>query len=144
MKYFIANLSVHIIVVIALVVIIIIASNRNKRGETKHSLTYFLPLMLSILAVCYMFYFVGPRLLDITDVANDNYYLYTGYVEEISPVNNYIVVDGVTYYINPMRELPAEGSYVKVRCTSNSNYAIEVSDAEELVVDDAEKDSQQK
>ena len=137
MKYFIANLSVHLVVTLLLIILIVVFTNRNKRGSTKHTFTYFLPFILSAVAVVYMVIYTAPRLLDLTDVTNQNYYSYTGFVEEIAPLNNYIVIDGTTYYINPLRDLPIEGSYVRVRYTTYSKYAIEVSFMEEVNVDDS-------
>lgn len=143
MKYFIANLFVHVLVILILVVLIVIFANRNKRGQTKHSLTYFMPFLLALIAGFYVIKYTAPRLLDIPDVVSQNYYSYTGSVEEVSSFNNYIVIDGNVYYINPLRDLPEEGAYVRVRYTTYSNYAIEVSSAEEVNVDDSVKEEMQ-
>jgi len=62
----------------------------------------------------------------LSDVARQNYYSYTGVIEEISVLNNYLVVDGQKYYINPLRDLPEEGAHVKIRYTRYSNYVISV------------------
>ena len=137
MKYFIANLSAHAVVTLILVALIVVFANRNKRGKTKHKITYFAPFIFCVLAALYLGFFTAPRLMDIMDVINEKYYSYTGYIEEISPVNNYIVIDGTTYYINPMRELPSEGDYVRVRYTPYCHYAIEVAGAESVNVDDS-------
>ena len=137
MKYFIANLSVHFVVTLLFIILVVIFANRNKRGQTKHSFTYFLPFLFSICTVVYLWFYTAPRLLDLTDVTSQNYYSYTGFVEEVSPVNNYIIVDGTTFYINPLRDLPETGSYVRVRYTTYSHYAIEVSFMEEVNVDDS-------
>ena len=63
MKYYIANLSIHVLMVLALTVIIIIFSNRNKRRETKHVLTYFVPTLLAIGVAFYMYFITAPRLI---------------------------------------------------------------------------------
>lgn len=141
--YFIANLLVHLFVILALVVLIVICANRNKRGQTKHSLTYFMPFLLAIIAGFYVVKYTAPRLLDIPDVMSQNYYSYTGFVDEVAPLNNYIVIDGNVYYINPLRDLPEPGAYVRVRYTTYSKYAIEVSGAEEVNVDNSVKEEMQ-
>ena len=104
MKYYLANLGVHIAVNLILTLIVIVSSDRNKRGQTKHALTYFLPFVVSIVTVLYMINFTAPRLLDLTDVTGQNYYSYTGTLEEISSMNNYFIIDGEKYYINPLRD----------------------------------------
>ena len=134
MKYYIANLSIHVLMVLALTVIIIIFSNRNKRRETKHVLTYFVPTLLAIGVAFYMYFITAPRLLDMSDVATQNYYSYTGQIEEISLLNNSFMIDGVRYYINPLRDLPREGSKVRIRYTRFSNYVISVEPVDEVDV----------
>ena len=134
MKYYIANLSIHVLMVLALTVIIIIFSNRNKRRETKHVLSYFVPTLLAIGVAFYMYFITAPRLLDMSDVATQNYYSYTGQIEEISLFNNSFMIDGVRYYINPLRDLPREGSKVRIRYTRFSNYVISVEPVDEVDV----------
>lgn len=134
MKYYIANLSVHVLIVLALTVIIIIFSNRNKRRETKHVLSYFVPTLLAIGVAFYMYFITAPRLLDMSDVATQNYYSYTGQIEEISLLNNSFIIDGTRYYINPLRDLPREGSKVRIRYTRFSNYVISVEPVDEVDV----------
>jgi len=134
LKYYIANLSIHVLMVLALTVIIIIFSNRNKRRETKHVLSYFVPTLLAIGVAFYMYFITAPRLLDMSDVATQNYYSYTGQIEEISLFNNSFMIDGVRYYINPLRDLPREGSKVRIRYTRFSNYVISVEPVDEVDV----------
>ncbi len=126
MKYYIANLLVHIIVTVALIIMVVVFSNRNRKRKTKYPVSYFIPTVLSILAAAYMFFITGPRLLDLADVATQNYYSYTGVIDELSWVNNTLTVDGKLYYINPLRDLPEEGTKVRIRYTRYSNYVISV------------------
>jgi len=126
MKYYIVNLAFHVIITMILFVVTVISSNRNRKRKTAHTLTYFLPVVASITIAVYVFKITGPRLLDLSDVARQNYYSYTGVIEEISVLNNYLVVDGQKYYINPLRDLPEEGAHVKIRYTRYSNYVISV------------------
>ncbi|MBO4243117.1 MAG: hypothetical protein IKT14_00545 [Clostridiales bacterium] len=137
MKYYLANLGVHIAVNLILTLIVIVSSDRNKRGQTKHALTYFLPFVVSIVTVLYMINFTAPRLLDLTDVTGQNYYSYTGTLEEISSMNNYFIIDGEKYYINPLRDIPEVGSLVKIRYTRYGKYVIEVTQSEEVNVSDS-------
>lgn len=137
MKYFLANLSVHVIVTVVLLAFVIFFSNRNKRGLTKFAPMYFLPLVLSALAVLYAVHYTAPRLLDISAVSSENFYSYTGELESVSLFNNSLVVDGEKYYINPLRDIPEEGTIVKIRYSRYGRYAVEVIPAEEVNVDDS-------
>ena len=134
MKYYIANLAVHVLMVLVLIVVIVIFSNRNKRRETRHVFSYFVPTILAVGVAFYVYFITGPRLLDMSDVATQNYYSYTGQIDEISLFNNSFIIDGVRYYINPLRDLPREGSKVRIRYTRFSNYVISVESVDEVDV----------
>ena len=137
MKYYIANLAVHVVVTLIMIVFVIVFSNRNRKRKTRYVATYFLPTALAVVTAFYMFYITGPRLLDLSDVATQNYYSYTGVIEERSLLNNTLVIDGDTYYINPLRELPPEGSKVRIRFTRFCNYVISVESVETLDISGA-------
>lgn len=132
MKYYIANLLVHLVVTIVIFIVVVISTNRNKKRETKHALTYFLPLFASVVMFFYVFLYTGPRLLDLTDVVRQNYYSCTGVIEAVSPINNYLTIDGVRYYINPLRDIPEEGQTVRIRYTNYSKYSISVEVIDEV------------
>ena len=134
MKYYIANLAVHVLLVLMLTVVIIIFSNKNKKRLTRHVFSYFVPTILAVAVAFYVYFITGPRLLDLSDVATQNYYSYTGQIDEIALFNNSFTIDGVRYYINPMRELPHEGSKVRIRYTRFSNYVISVEAVDEVDV----------
>ena len=137
MKYYIANLAVHVVVTLIMIVTVIVFSNRNRKRKTRYVSTYFLPTALAVITALYMFYITGPRLLDLSDVATQNYYSYTGVIEERSLLNNTLVIDGETYYINPLRELPDEGAKVRIRYTRFCNYVISVESVEAVDVSGA-------
>lgn len=137
MKYYIANLAVHVVVTLIMIVSVIVFSNRNRKRKTRYVAAYFLPTALAVVTAFYMFYITGPRLLDLSDVATQNYYSYTGVIEERALLNNTLVIDGDTYYINPLRELPPEGSKVRIRFTRFCNYVISVESVETLDISGA-------
>lgn len=135
MKYFLANLAVHLAVTLVFVILSVVFSNRNKRGKTKNPFAYFLPVIFCAIAVVYTFFYTAPRLLDFAAVKSDNYYSYTGTLENVSGLNNSLTVDGHKYYINPLRSIPEEGSNVKVRYTKYGHYVVEIVIAEEMDVE---------
>jgi len=137
LKYYIANLAVHVVVTLIMIVSVIVFSNRNRKRKTRYVAAYFLPTALAVVTAFYMFYITGPRLLDLSDVATQNYYSYTGVIEERALLNNTLVIDGDTYYINPLRELPPEGSKVRIRFTRFCNYVISVESVETLDISGA-------
>lgn len=135
MKYYLANLGVHALVSLVLVLLIVIFTNRNKKRKTKHVIAYFFPFILAALAIFHMARYTAPRLLDLTDVYKQNYFSYTGTLEEVSSLGNYIVVDGVKYYVNPIHKAPEVGTLIKVKYTNYGHYAVEVSQSETPVVE---------
>lgn len=137
MKYYIANLAVHLAVTIIFIILLIVFSNRNKKRKTKYPVSYFIPTVLAIVIVAYVYGITGPRLLDLSDVATQDYYSYTGEIDEISVFNNALTVDGQEYYINPLRELPEVGEKVRIRYTRFSRYVISVEVVNELDVSGA-------
>ena len=137
MKYYIANLAVHVVVTLIMIVAVIVFSNRNRKRKTRYVLSYFIPTVLAVITALYAFYITAPRLLDLSDVATQNYYSYTGVIDERSLLNSTLVIDGDTYYINPLRELPDEGSKVRIRYTRFCNYVISVESVEEVDISGA-------
>lgn len=137
MKYYIVNLAVHLAVTLIFIILLIVFSNRNKKRKTKYPVSYFIPTVLAIVIVVYVYGITGPRLLDLSDVASQDYYSYTGEIDEISLFNNTLTVDGQEYYINPLRELPGVGEKVRIRYTRFSRYVISVEVVDELDVSGA-------
>jgi len=124
MKYFLCNLGAHTLVLVVLVIALIITFNRNSKGKAKHVLTYFLPVIISMFILFDMVRFTAPRWLDLTSVLRENYQTTSGVLEKVGRFGNYVVIDGVMYYVNPTHQLPIEGSTVKFKYTDNSRYAI--------------------
>ena len=126
MNYFFANLSAHALLCLILVILMIIFTNRYIKRKTKHTLTYFVPVLLLIIIGFDVIKYLAPRMFDIDNVLNDVTYTYTGTVDEVSRFNNYIVVDGTTYYLDPFENEIEAGSTVKIKYTPASNYAMSV------------------
>lgn len=126
MYYFLANLSVHVFVCIVLIALIIVFNNRNFKRKTKHSFTYFVPVILTILIGLDIFRYLAPRLFDINNVLNNVTYIQSGVVDEVSAFNNYFRMGDKTFFINPLRSNIEAGDTVRVRYTPSSNYAMTV------------------
>ena len=124
MNYFIANISCHALVCILLIVLMVIVSNRNFKRKTKHVVTYFMPVVLLILIGFDITRYLAPRMLDLNNVLSNITYTQTGRIEEVSQFNNYFVVNGEKYFINPMRGEFEVGALVRVKYTPQSNYAM--------------------
>ena len=137
MKYYIANLLVHVVVTIILLVVFTVFAERNRKKKTRYPVSYFIPTAAAVIIVFYVFMITGPRLLDLSDVATQNYYSYTGEIESTSLLNNTVTIDGKVYFINPLRELPGVGSKVRIRYTRYSNYVISVETVDDLDVSSA-------
>ena len=128
MYYFFANLAIHAFVCLLLVVVMVIFSNRNFKRKTKYVVSYFIPVVMLILIGVDVARYLAPRLLDVSNVVGNVTYYYTGEIESVSQLNNYFVVDGTTYFINPLKDEELEvGKRVRVRYTPSSNYAVSIS-----------------
>ena len=136
MKYFVINLIVHVLVFIALTVMMLVFASRNKRRKTRHGIVFFAPCLFAILAVADMLFFAGPRILDIRNVAADNYSIHSGALESVSSLGNVVVIGGETFYINPKAEIPTIGSDIKVKYTDNAKYIMEMSANQPVTVEE--------
>ena len=134
MKYYLLNLAVHVAITIVLIAVTLFLFDRNRKRRTKYPVTYFAASVMAVVTVVYMFCFSGPRMLDLSDVATQDYYSYTGTIDDISIFNNAIEMDGEIYYINPLRKLPEEGTKVRIRYTRYSRYVISVDVIEDVDV----------
>ena len=127
MYYFFTNLTIHSIICLILIVVMIIFTDRNFKRKTKFVVSYFIPVLMLILIGLDVIRYLAPRLLDISNVIGNVTYTYTGQIESVSQFNNYFVVDGTTYFINPVKDDLEVGRTVRVRYTPVSNYAVSVS-----------------
>ena len=126
MHYFIVNLIAHVSLVVFTVVLMCYFTRRNRKHENKHAIGYFLPVFLAVAAFIFGYFYAGPRLLDINSVLNANYYSLAGTVSEVSPLKNYFVIDGVYYYMNPLRNNLEVGDSVRIKDTPYSHYTVEI------------------
>jgi hypothetical protein len=126
MKYFIVNLLIHLLIFSSFVALMLVFLKRNRKRKTRHGVSFLIPVFFSALAVVYMVFFTGPRILDIPNVVSSNYMMVTGVFESSSNMGNTIRVDGIDYCINPMAKLPSEGSLVRLKYTTYSRYIMEM------------------
>lgn len=125
MRYFIANLSLHLLITAFFVVLTCIFAGRNRKHKTKHVVSYFFPIVFTLVAVVDIVLYTAPRLLDINNVVNNNYFYNTGTVEKIGFLKNYYVIDGEYYFLNPLRNTLNEGDTVRVKHTQYSSYTVD-------------------
>lgn len=125
MRYFVANLLMHIAITAFFVILTCIFAGRNRRHKTKHVVTYFFPIMFALIAVVDIIVYTAPRMLDINNVVNNNYFYNTGTVEKIGFLKNYYVINGEYYFLNPLRNTLNEGDTIRVKHTQYSSYTVE-------------------
>ena len=128
MKYFYVNLAAHIVVFIALIVLMLVFIGRNQKRKTKHGFIFFLPVVLMMVSVLDLFLFAGPRILDIDNMVSGTYQFEVGKVEETGVFNNTIVVNGKTFYVNPLADIPEAGTNIRIKHTEHSNYVVELAE----------------
>ena len=126
MRYFIANLSVHLLITAAFIAFTCIFAARNRKHKTKHVVSFFFPILFAIVAIVDIVIYTAPRLLDINNMVNSNYYYTTGKVEKIGFLKNYFVIDGNYYYLNPLRNTLNEDDVVRVKHTPYSSFTVEM------------------
>ncbi|MBO7450842.1 MAG: hypothetical protein J6U54_10790 [Clostridiales bacterium] len=126
MRYFICNFSAHFLVTVVLVAITLLFFGRNRARKTKHGFMFLAPLAMSILTVVYVVVLLGPRMMDIKNLALGKYQTHVGYVDSIAPMNNYVVIDGEKYLINPKADMPELGEYVKIKYLDYSGCIMEM------------------
>lgn len=128
MRYFLVNLAIHCVLLGVLILMACLTARRNKRHKTKSVFFYFLPLIFAILAILDLALITGPRMMDISSIASRSYYYDTGKVTNVSFLNNYFVVDGKCYFMNPLRLKVKAGDTVRIKHTHYSLFTSEVID----------------
>lgn len=125
MRYFIANLALHIAITVIIIVLMCVFAGRNRKKKTKHVITYFFPILFAIIAIVDIVLYTAPRMMDINCMISSNYYYNTGTVTKIGFLKNYFIIDGEYYYANPLRNTLTEGDTVRVKHTQYSFYTVE-------------------
>lgn len=145
MRYFIANLALHIVITIVIIVLTCIFAGRNRKKKTKHVISYFFPILFAAMAILYIVFYTAPRMMDINCMISSNYYYNTGTVSKIGFLKNYFIIDGEHYYANPLRNTLVEGDTVRVKHTQYSFYTVEwtkITDTEIEVENDTSKETE--
>ena len=137
MRYFIANLVMHLVITGIFVVLTCLAAGRNKTKKTKHVIFYFFPIVFALASVLYIVFYTAPRLMDINSFINGTYYYNSGSVEKIGFMKNYFVVNGQHYYLNPLHNKLVEGDNVRIKSTPYSSFTVEVTKVEETSQNEA-------
>ena len=112
MRYFIANLAMHLVITGVFVLLTCVAAGRNKTKKTKHVIFYFFPIIFALASVLYIVFYTAPRLMDINSLINSNYYYNSGTVEKIGFAKNYFSINGEHYYLNPLHNKLVEGDTI--------------------------------
>ena len=144
MRYFLVNLAIHCVLLGVLIMLACITARRNKKRQTKSVIFYFLPLVFAILAILDLALITGPRMMDISSIASRSYYYDTGKVSSVSFLNNYFVVDGKCYFMNPLRLKVKAGDTVRIKHTHYSLFTSEVIDMSNADASLTEKETDEK
>jgi predicted PurR-regulated permease PerM len=122
MNYFFANLGAHVVMMSLLIFVCCIFADKVRRRKSNRIIKYFLPVLLTVIIVIYGIFIVVPRMLDIRVVINNNYSTLQGTVESVSPLKNYITINGVNYYKNPSKSCPEPGDKITIRYAEASSF----------------------
>ena len=121
------NLAAHAVIFIVFVILMLVFLRRNNKRKVKHGFMYLAPVFFAIVSVVYMVFLTGPRILDIRNITEDIYQFTSGKIESIGYFNNTIQVEGKTFYINPLADIPEEGTSIRIKHTNYGNYVVEMS-----------------
>ncbi|MCR4671462.1 MAG: hypothetical protein K5643_09765 [Saccharofermentans sp.] len=122
MNYFFANLGAHTLLMSLLILLCCVFADKVRRRKSDKIIKYFMPVVITIFILVYGIFIVGPRLLDIRTVLNNNYSTLTGTVESVAPLKNYITIDGISYYKNPSKDCPEQGDKITIRYAEASHF----------------------
>lgn len=127
MTYFIVSISALSLILLVLIVFMLIFLWRNHKRKTRYAVTYFIPVLIAIVSMIYIYEVIFPVYSDVVNVVNHNYIITNGSIEEVSDSKMSIRVNGEIYSINPMDNTYKKGDNVKIKYTPNSKYVISIS-----------------
>jgi len=127
MTFFFVSIGILSLVLVLLIVLLLVFLRRNYKRKTRYAVSYFIPVIIAIVCMFYIYTNLLPVYSDVVNVFNRNYISSTGKVEEISNYNVCITIDGERYYINPNENNYSEGDKVKIKYTPTSKFIISIS-----------------
>lgn len=126
MIYFFANVLVHGLISLLLLIFLLKAYKVNQDRKNKHGIGFFAPFLIALILLVQLALFTLPRILDVSDVIRSDYRQIEGEVEHVAYFNNVLIINGNTYYYNPMTYKPHVGDVLRFSVTSHSGYISEM------------------
>lgn len=127
MIYFFINLAFHSIISLVLFIVLRHFFIINQQRRNKMWISYFFPLVVSVILLIQATIFTFPRLLASAEVIRNDLSTQSGVVAEVGFLNNTLTIEGETYYFNPMLYKPKEGDVIIFQSTSRARYIVEMS-----------------
>lgn len=127
MTYFFINLAFHLMISVVLFIILRHFFINDQQRKNKVWISYFFPVVASIILLTQASYFTFPRVLASAEMIRNDFSLQTGTVEEVGFLNNKLVIEGEKYYFNPMIYKPKEGDSLIYQSTNYARYIVKMS-----------------
>lgn len=144
MSYYWTNLAAHLLVSLILLIIFLAAVKGSQEYRWKKGFLFLLPSVLMIVLLIQLSVFSIPRVLDSTTVLRSTYRMESGKIESISQFNNTVVINGITYYVNPFDFELEVGDEVSIKYTPYAHYAYSLEKAEPAEAEEKEEKVQSK
>ncbi|MBO4926973.1 MAG: hypothetical protein J5379_01820 [Clostridiales bacterium] len=136
MSYFWTNLAAHLLVSFLLLLLLLWAVKNTQQNRWKKGFLYLLPFVVMVILLVQLSLYSIPRILDTTTVLRSTYRMSSGTIEKVGQFGDKVVIDGVTYYVNPFSFELEKGDEVIVKYTPYAHYAYSL----ELEVPEDEKE----
>lgn len=120
--YYFINLSLHFLISLTLMLILLHYVKKNQLRKNKRGISFLLPSLLAVIFLVQVMTFTVPRILDSVNIVKADYRTVTGQVESVRFLNHALVIDGKTYYYNPLIYKPKVGDELKISFTPKAGY----------------------
>ena len=120
--YYFINLSLHFLISLTLMLIFLHFAKKNQLRKNKRGISFLLPSLLAVIFLVQVMTFTVPRILDSVNVVKADYRTVTGQVESVRFLNHALVINGKTFYYNPLIYKPKVGDELKISYTPRAGY----------------------
>lgn len=122
MTFYYVLLAFHLVILSLLAYFLFRAIRRFRKVGGKLSMRlYFAPILLSGLALFYLFFFTGPYLLDLVSISSGTFEVLPVSVERVAGPLVFAENGGIMFY-NPLAQPLEAGNYYQLTFLPRSHY----------------------
>lgn len=120
--YYFINLSLHFLISLTLMLIFLHFAKKNQLRKNKRGISFLLPSLFAVIFLVQVMTFTVPRILDSVNIVKADYRTVTGQVESVRFLNHALVINGKTFYYNPLIYKPKVDDELKISYTPRAGY----------------------